>query len=176
MQNAVKELRSHPECSFDRNYVHAIASYDGSYQQRSGKSGGGFSRYCFAAAISTNNGQVLSYGIAPNSCKLCNEYENLLITGQITKKDLSAWNASHSKVCTATYRDYSSVQLESALAPSVVLDALDRGVIFSGLVTDSDTKTHQKLHSADLYKHLGIHAVMFWGGGARGGSAPHLFR
>ena len=37
MQNAVKELRSHPECSFDGNYVHAIASYDGSYQQRSGK-------------------------------------------------------------------------------------------------------------------------------------------
>ena len=51
------------------------------------------------------------------------------------------------------------MQLESALAPSVVLDALDRGVIFSGLVTDGDTKTHQKLHSAGLYKHLGIHEI-----------------
>ena len=159
MKRAVNELKSHAECQFDGKYVHAIASYDGSYQQRSGKSGGGFSRYCFAAAISANTGKVLSYGIASNSCKLCNEYENLLMTGQITKKDLSTWNASHSKVCTAKYQDYASVQLESALAPSVVQDALDRGVIFSGLVTDGDTKTHHKLHSAGLYQHLGIHEI-----------------
>ena len=51
------------------------------------------------------------------------------------------------------------MQLESALVPSVVQDALDRGVIFSRLVADGDTKTHQKLHSAGLYKHLGIHEI-----------------
>ena len=77
MKNAVKEFRSHSECHFDGNYVLTIASYDDSYQQRSGKSGGGVSRYCFAAAISTSIGKVLSYDIASNSCKLCKEYENL---------------------------------------------------------------------------------------------------
>ena len=41
--------------------VHAIASYDGAYQMRSGKSGGGFSRYCFASAISVDTSKVLSY-------------------------------------------------------------------------------------------------------------------
>ena len=101
MKRAVKELQTHADCQFDGKYVQAIASYDGSYQQRSRKSGGGFSRYCFATAISANTGKVLSYGIASNSCKLCNEYENLLMTGQITEKYLSTWNASHSKVCTA---------------------------------------------------------------------------
>ena len=51
--------------------VHTIASYDGSYQQRSGKSGGRFSRYRFAAAISITTGKVLFYGIA---CYSCNQF------------------------------------------------------------------------------------------------------
>ena len=60
-------------------------------------------------------------------------------------KEYNIWKNAHEKVCTARYQKYSSVQLESALAPLVVQIALERGVIFSGLVTDGDTKTHNTL-------------------------------
>ena len=43
---------------------------------RTGKSGRGFSRYCFAAAISISTAKMITYGIASNSCKLCVEYES----------------------------------------------------------------------------------------------------
>ena len=33
-------------------YVSTVASFDGAYQMQSGKCGGGFSRFCFGAAIS----------------------------------------------------------------------------------------------------------------------------
>ena len=43
-----------------------------------GESGGGFSRYCIACAISVETGKVLSYEIACNSCKLCIEKQQAL--------------------------------------------------------------------------------------------------
>ena len=41
--------------------VHAIGSFDGAYQMRSGKAGVGFSRYCFASIISSETSKVLQY-------------------------------------------------------------------------------------------------------------------
>ena len=46
------------------------------------------------------------------------------------------------------------MQLESAIAPQIVQQALDRGIIFSGLVCDGDKKTHDALIQANLYRDI----------------------
>ena len=58
------ELRAVRQLDPSTKYVTAVWTFDGAYQQRSGKSGGGFSRYCFAAAIIAETGKVVSYGVA----------------------------------------------------------------------------------------------------------------
>ena len=65
----IEILGTNPET----NCVHAIASYDAAYQMRSGKSGGGFSRYCFASLMSVDTSKVLSYEVSCNSCRTCTE-------------------------------------------------------------------------------------------------------
>ena len=60
MDQATSELRRVQHIS-NSEYLRTMVSYDGAYQQRSGKSGGGFCRYCFGAAISVETGKVLSY-------------------------------------------------------------------------------------------------------------------
>lgn len=70
MQNAKYELCGMHNVLQNDN-VEVVASYDVAYQQRSGKSGGGFSRYCFSSCISIETGKVLSYGVACNSCSNC---------------------------------------------------------------------------------------------------------
>ena len=51
------------------------------------------------------------------------------------------------------------IQLESALAPAIVRSALNIGVIFSGMVTDGDNRTHEALRKEKVYEHLGIHDI-----------------
>ena len=48
---AAQELREKHNTA-DSEFLDVTVSYDGTYQKRGGKSGGGFSRYCFASAIS----------------------------------------------------------------------------------------------------------------------------
>ena len=151
MERARDSLKTLLDIDSSVTQFKAIASYDGSYQQRGGKAGGGHSRYCFAAAISTDNKRVLSYGIACNSCSLCTEYGNRLRDGKILSSDYKVWLEKHKLTCPAEFSHLSSVQLESAIAPQVVQQALERGVIFSGLVCDGDTKTHDVLSQADIY-------------------------
>ena len=156
MLDAVRELRMTHKVRENEQYLKTMVSYDGSYQQRSGKSGGGFSKYCFAAAISVLTGKVISYGIACNSCSQCSEYSNRFRAQKISIEDYEGWKLKHQPVCPAKYSQYASVQLESALAPAVVESALNIGVIFSGMVTDGDNKTHEALRNAGVYEHLGI--------------------
>ena len=75
MDRARIELESIQKLVSSNNRIHCVASYDGAYQLRSGKSGGGFSWYCFSSAISVDSGKVLSYDVACNSCPVCNEFE-----------------------------------------------------------------------------------------------------
>ena len=91
MNNARDALRTHLKIDLSDSQFRALASYDGSYQQRGGKAGGGHSRYCFAAAISTDAKQVSSYGIACNSCSLCTEYKNKLRDGKISSAEHEGW-------------------------------------------------------------------------------------
>ena len=56
MDRARDELRALRQLDSATRYVTAVGTFDGAYLQRSGKSGGGFSRYCFAAAIIADTG------------------------------------------------------------------------------------------------------------------------
>ena len=51
IDNARDEIRLLQGSPLDDPFVLAVISFDGGYQIRTGKSGGGFSRYCFAAAL-----------------------------------------------------------------------------------------------------------------------------
>ena len=159
MKNAVEELREIHKCGASEDYISVRVSFDGSYQTRSGKSGGGFSRFCFGAAISTETGKVLQYDIGCNSCRKCTEYTNLLRNEAITFEEYEEWKENHQYFCTANLEDYASVQLESQIAPNVVQKALELGVIFSGIVTDGDNKTHEVLRKSKPYQHLGIYEI-----------------
>ena len=151
MLKAVNQLRAIHSVDSTSKYVKIIGTFDGAYQQRSGKSGGGFSRYCFAAAISAETGKVLSYGVACNSCAYCNAMDNQLRDSQISPEEHESRMAIHKPVCSAEYVDFSYVQLESAIAPKVIGDALELGVIFSAIMSDGDNKTHDVLAKAGLY-------------------------
>ena len=78
------------------NCVHAVASYDGAYQMRTGKSGGGFSRYCFAFAISVDTGKVLAYDVSCNSCVACHTHENKRRNNEIAEEEFHAPPSSRS--------------------------------------------------------------------------------
>ena len=91
----------------------------GTYQQRSGKSGGVFSRYYFANAIIAETGNLVSYGVACNSCSYCVRLNNKLRDSLITLEEYEVQVAIHAPICCAEYADYSSVHLESAIAPKV---------------------------------------------------------
>ena len=64
MENARDELRTVLHTDPSSQHVTTIGTFDGAYQQRTGKSGGGFSRYCFAAAIIAQTGKIIAYDIA----------------------------------------------------------------------------------------------------------------
>ena len=70
--------------------MHAVLSYDGAYQVRSGKSGGGFSPYCFETAISIDMGKVVAYEVGCNSCRECTLYGNKLREKEITEGHASS--------------------------------------------------------------------------------------
>ena len=71
MDRARIEIESIYKLVSSNNRIHCVASYDGAYQLRSRKSGGGLSRYCFSSAISVDSGKVLSYDVACNISHCC---------------------------------------------------------------------------------------------------------
>ena len=154
MASAVNQLRAIHSVDASCPLVEVVGTFDGAYQQRSGKAGGGFSRYCFAAAIAAETGRVVSYGVACNSCAFCSSMDNRLRDSVISRELFESKMAMHKPVCSAEYVDYSSVQLESAIAPSVTEVALKRGVVFAAIVYDGDNKTHDVLAKAEVYRDL----------------------
>ena len=85
-KRAVQKLRSIHGKSGDE-FLNVPVSYDGAYQKRTGKGGGGFARYCFASAISIETGQVLSFEVACNGCRYCVEKQQALREKRITVED-----------------------------------------------------------------------------------------
>ena len=130
MDNARDEIRLLQDTHLYDPFVRTVISFDGAYQMRTGKTGCGFGRYWFAAAISISTAKVITYGIASNSCKLCAEYESQKRTDAISPEAYEALTLKHFPVCTAKYSDYSSGKLDSTISPSIVRQALDRGIVF----------------------------------------------
>ena len=60
----------------------------------------------------------------------------------------------HASVRPAEYANYSSVHLEWAIAPKIISEALERGVVFSGIVSDGYNKTHDVHLKSGVYEHL----------------------
>ena len=94
------------------SHVRIVVTYDGCYQMRSGKAGGGFSRYCFTSAKAVDTAQDISYGIGCNSCHICILYENKLKSNSTSAADYDTFIEKHQKTCQANYYHLSSVQLE----------------------------------------------------------------
>ena len=136
--------------------VHAVVSYDGAYQIRSKKGGGGYSPYCFASAISVDTGKVVAYDVACNSCRTCNKNARKLRENEMSEEEHHNWYLKHQSSCPAKYSEYASIHLESLLAPLVVRQAHDRGIIFTGVVSDGDNKTDAALKEAKIYTTLGF--------------------
>ena len=155
MDMAKVELENLLGSNEDTQLVHAVGSFDGSYQQRSGKAGGGFSRYCFASVISSDTSKVLGYEVACNSCSVCTHHLNELNDKVVTRAEYDEWQSHHKVRCPATYSDVSSVCLESELAPIVLSQCLKRGVLFTGLVCDGDNKTFSKVNECQTYHEVG---------------------
>ena len=154
MTMAVNQLRAIHSVDASCRYVEVVGTFDGAYEQHSGKSGGGFFRYCFAAAIAAETGKVLAYGVACNSCAFCSALDNKLRDSEIDSEVYATRMAVHKPLCSAEYSEFSSVQLESAIAPKVIGNALARGVIFSSIVSDGDNKTHDVLEKAAVYQNI----------------------
>ncbi|KAI6661845.1 hypothetical protein LOD99_9797 [Oopsacas minuta] len=134
MEAAKNELEILHGLNHVSNCVHIVASYDGAYQIRNKKSGGGFSPYCYASALQW----------AP------------LRDNAITTKEHHLWYQSHEKVCTGEFSEYASIHLESQLAPKVVRQAFERGIVFPGIVSDGDNKADLALQEADIYVKNGL--------------------
>ena len=101
----------------------------------------------------------MSYGVACNSCAYCVRLNNRFRDSLITLEQYEVQVAIHEPSCCAEFADYSSVHLESAIAPKVISDALERGIVFTGIVSDGDNKTHDvhdSLESTTIWTNIKI--------------------
>ena len=114
--------------------IHEIASFDGAYQKRSTKGGGGYSRYSFGSVISMTLGKILAYEVACNSCRECTRLANMVENNTIDKEEYDILVESHKSICPPKYAEFASVCLESELSIVILEQALGRGIIFDGLV------------------------------------------
>ena len=138
----------------ENGLIHDIASFDGAYQKRSNKGGGGYSRYCFASVISMTLGKVVAFDVACNSCRECTLLANMLGDQGLEMEEYDKLVVSHQPQCPAKFSTYSSVCLESELSTVLLEQALTRGIAFEGLVCDGDNKTFAKVTDTNAYADL----------------------
>ena len=135
--------------------LNVSVSYDGAYQKRSGKGGGGFARYCFAPAISIET--VLSFEVACNGCRYCIEKQEALRDKRLSRENYCLWLVEHEKTCQAKeYDNVKSVALESKLAPVVFRKSIDQKLLYSTVVADGDDKSVNLFIEMDIYGEFGM--------------------
>ena len=153
---AALELRKKHHTS-DSEFLEVTVSYDGAYQKRGGKSGCGFFRYCVACAISVETGKVLNYEIACNSCKKCIEKQQALKEKRLDLAEYKIWKETHESSCQAKeYGKYSSVALESKLAPVIFRKSIEQKLIYSTVIADGDDKSINILAENNIYGEFNI--------------------
>ena len=123
-----------------------VASFDGAYPKK-GKS----SHLCFASMICVELGRVLAYDICNNLCAKCKAMNEKMDNQTINDAEYDTWKISHSSDCPANYSLLPIHQVESALAVDLLKQALKRGIIFAGLVSDGDNDTFETLRTTDIY-------------------------
>ena len=155
MLMGVNQLRGIHSVDSASQYLEVISTFDGAYQQRSGKSGEGFSRYCFAAAISAETGKILSYGVACNSCAFCKAMDQC--TGE-DRSPVQGYNSirlagmlSTSRFAVRSMRTFTTGVSDTT---KFIGNAMERGVIFTARVSDGDNKTHDVLAKAGIFKDI----------------------
>ena len=100
MDRAAIELGTlHGIC--ENGLIHDITSFDGAYQKRSTKGGGGYSRYCFASVISMTLCKVVAFDVACNSCRECTRLANMLEDQGLEKGEYNKLVVSHQLQCPA---------------------------------------------------------------------------
>ena len=125
-----------------------------------GESGGGFSRYCFARVISVENGKVLNYEIACNSCKLCVEKKQALTDKRIEIGVYKIWKEMYESGCQAKENGmYSSVSLESKLAPVIFRKSFDQKLISSTVIADGGGGRGGGYNGINIYKVRNIYEL-----------------
>ena len=145
MDNAMQALVQERSVNSSQD-LKIVASFDGAYPKK-GKS----SHLCFASMICVNSGRVLAYGICNNLCAKCKAMNEKLDNQMINKEEYDYWKISHSSDCTANYSLLPIHQVESALAVDLLRQALKRGIIFAGLVSDGDNDTFETLRATGIY-------------------------
>ena len=153
---AALELRKNHNMD-DSEFLEVTVSYDGSYQKRGGKSGGGFSRYCVACAISVDTGKVLNYEIACDSFKMCIEKQLALREKRLDLAEHKIWKEMHESKCQAKeYGKYSSVALESKLAPVIFRKSIEQKLIYSTVIAEGDDKSINLLAENNIHGEFNI--------------------
>ena len=143
MQRTIEDLRFSNGLTLD-DIVHITGSYDGAYQKRCSRMGGGFSRYCFVSLIEIKTGRVVAYQVVCNSCPECTVLRHHFTGGILSAEEHRDKFELHLNICPANYRDFSSVSLEYEVSPEIMTQGYERGVICDGLVCDGDNKSFEK--------------------------------
>ena len=108
--------------------------------------------------ICVDAGRVLAYDICNNLCAKCKAINEKLDSKMITDVEYENWKIYHPSDCPANYSHLPIHKVESALAVDLLKQALNRGIIFAGLVSDGDNDTFEKLRTTDIYG--GVQASM----------------
>ena len=140
MDNA-KQAKEHSVNS-PQDYVEIMASFNGAYPKK-GKN----SNLCFASMIDVDSARVLAYDVGNNSCTKCRGMDDTLKNSETTKEEYDNWKKSHSNTCPANYPNLPINQVESALAVTLLEQALNRGIVIDGLVCDGDNDTFKELNA-----------------------------
>ena len=146
MERATMELKSQFPIDPITNCVYVPASIDGTYN----------SSACFSSIISTKTGKALAYKVASNSCSTCSLYNNKDENATLTERERDNWDA-HMGSCRIEYPDIANIHLETAVAPELIKEAYERGIVFHTLVGDGDNDAVESLNiTSRIYQKLGI--------------------
>ena len=145
-ERATMELKSQLPIDPTTNCVHVPASIDGTYS----------SSACFSSIVAMKTGKALAYKVAAYSCLTCTRYKNKANIDILSEKDLEKLD-NHRKTCRLEYPEYSSAHIETAVAPELIKQDYDRGIIFHTLVDDGDNDAIESLNkTSGFYHQLGI--------------------
>ena len=142
MDDAKQALAKERGVNPPQDNVEIMASFDGAYPKK-GKN----SNLCFASMIDVDSARVLAYDVGNNSCTKCRGMDDKLKNSETTKEEYDNWKKSHSNTCPANYPNLPINQVESALAVTLLEQALNRGIVIAGLVCDGDNDTFKELNA-----------------------------